>query len=132
MVEIVREKTLLRKNAIFVEVLITLQKMFQKDQKRKGKAHAAGNSENRSTEHTPRKCFRCGSEDQLIEKNLKPPKENEKQQKQVRLLKKIIVHAKTNKITVTKIYIHLWNICLVMTNVLVEILVTVCNLPIEF
>ena len=31
----------------------------------------------------PRKCFRRGSEDQLIVKSLNPPKENEKRRKQV-------------------------------------------------
>ena len=39
-------------------------------------------------EHTPRKCFRCGSEYHMIAKCPKPPKENEKRQKQVRLNKK--------------------------------------------
>ena len=34
-------------------------------------------------EHTPRKCFRCGYEDHLIAKCPKPPKENDKRQKQV-------------------------------------------------
>ena len=47
------------------------------------KYRAAGHSDNRGTEHTPRKCFRCGYQDHLIEKCPKPPKENEKQQKEV-------------------------------------------------
>ena len=34
--------------------------------------------------HTPRKCFRCGSEDHMIKKYPKPPKDNEKRLKQVR------------------------------------------------
>ena len=34
-------------------------------------------------ERTPRKCFRCGSEDHLIEKCPNPPKDNEKWRKQV-------------------------------------------------
>ena len=33
---------------------------------------------------TPQKCFRCGSEDHMISKCLKPPKDNEKRRKQVR------------------------------------------------
>ena len=41
------------------------------------------------TERTPRKCFRSGSEDHLIAKCPKPPKENEKQQKQVRFNEKV-------------------------------------------
>ena len=39
--------------------------------------------DNRQTERTPRKCFRCGSEYNLITKFLKPPKENGKQQNKV-------------------------------------------------
>ena len=34
-------------------------------------------------ERTPLKCFKCGSEDHLIAKFPKPPKENEKLRKQV-------------------------------------------------
>ena len=34
-------------------------------------------------ERTPQKCYRCGSEDHLIEKCAKPQKENEKRRKQV-------------------------------------------------
>ena len=43
-----------------------------------------GDLEYRRTERTPRKCFRCGSEDPLIAKCPKPPKDNEKHQNQVR------------------------------------------------
>ena len=43
---------------------------------------------NRQTERTPRKCFRCGSENHLIEKYPKPPKDNEKRRKQVRFNEK--------------------------------------------
>ena len=43
------------------------------------------------------------------------------------LMKILIVHAKTAKITMTKRYVHIWHVCLVMMNVLVEILVTVRN-----
>ena len=45
-------------------------------------------SENRQTERTPRKCFRCGSEDHIIAKCPKPIKDNEKRQKKVRLNEK--------------------------------------------
>ena len=48
------------------------------------------------------------------------------------LMKKVIVHATTAKITVTKRYMHLWHECMKMANVLVKHLVTVCNLPIVF
>ena len=44
--------------------------------------------DNRRTELTPHKCFRCGSEDHLIAKFPKPPKENDKWQNQVRFNKK--------------------------------------------
>ena len=40
--------------------------------------------DNRQTERTPLKCFRCGSKDHLIAKDPKPPKENEKNKNQVR------------------------------------------------
>ena len=48
------------------------------------------------------------------------------------LMKKLIVHATTEKIKVTKRYMHLWHACLVMTNALVDILVTVHNFHIGF
>ena len=43
------------------------------------------------------------------------------------LMKKVIVHATMARITVTKRYMHLRQACLVMTNILVENLVTVHN-----
>ena len=49
----------------------------------------AGHSDNRQTEQTSRKCFRCGSEDRLIEKCPNPPKYNEKQRKQVHSNEKV-------------------------------------------
>ena len=39
-------------------------------------------------EHTPRKCFICGTEDHMITTCPKPPKDNEKRQKQVRFNEK--------------------------------------------
>ena len=42
-----------------------------------------GALENRQTERTHRKCFRCGSKDQLIEKCPKQTKYNEKRVNQV-------------------------------------------------
>ena len=50
------------------------EKCFKSLINEKEKTRAAGDSDNRLTECTPRKCFRCGSEDRLIEKCLKPPK----------------------------------------------------------
>ena len=68
----------------FLKVLITLQKMFQKDQKKK-KISCGGDLNNRQTERTPQKCLRCGSEYHLITNFPKPPKENEKHREQVSL-----------------------------------------------
>ena len=47
------------------------------------KSHAAGDLNNRQRERMPRKCFRRGSEDYLIAKCSKPPKDNQKRRKQV-------------------------------------------------
>ena len=68
-----------------MEVLITLQKNVSKglDWKTK-KSSAAGASDNRRTERTSRKCFSCISEDHIIAKCPKPPKDNEKRQKKLR------------------------------------------------
>ena len=50
---------------------------------RKEKSRAVDVSSNRHMERPPRKCFRCGSEDNMIPKYPKSPKDNEKQRKQV-------------------------------------------------
>ena len=47
-----------------------------------------GHLDTRQTEQTPQNCFRCGSQDHIIEKYPKPPKENQKRQKQVRFNEK--------------------------------------------
>ena len=52
--------------------------MFQKDHKGEVRSCAAGGLDNKRTERMPRKCFGCKSEDHLIEKCLKPTKENER------------------------------------------------------
>ena len=43
------------------------------------------------------------------------------------LMKKVIVHSTTTKITVTERYMHLWHVCLAMMNVVAEVFVTVRN-----
>ena len=53
------------------------------------KARAVGVSSTRNTERPPRKRFRCGSEDHMIAKCPKPPKDNEKRQKHVRFNEKV-------------------------------------------
>ena len=71
-----------------MEVPNILKKLIQKDQKGKEKCCAACASDNRRTERKTRKCFRFGYDDHIITKCPKPLKENEKQQKQVRLNEK--------------------------------------------
>ena len=56
---------------------------FKRIRKKKEKSRVAGDLDNRCTEHIPRKCFRYGYEDHLIEKFLEPPKDNNTQQKQL-------------------------------------------------
>ena len=51
--------------------------------KAKEKYRAAGDSDKQRTECTPRKVFRCGSEDNLIDKCLKSPKDDKKRRNQV-------------------------------------------------
>ena len=55
--------------------------MIRKDKK---KSHKDGDQEKQRTERTPHKYFRCGSEDHLIAKCPKPPKDNQKLRKKVR------------------------------------------------
>ena len=57
--------------------------MFQKNQKGEKKARVVGISYNRNLERLPRKCYICGSEDHMIEKFPKPPKDSEKRRKSV-------------------------------------------------
>ena len=54
------------------------EKFFKRIRKEKGKSRAVDVLSNRKMERTPRKCFRCGSEDHIIAKCPKPPKDNEK------------------------------------------------------
>ena len=103
------------------------EKCFKGIRKEKEKSRAVDVLENRRTECMPQKCFRCGSEDPMISKCSKPPKDNENGESKYVLMKKVIVYMTTVKITMTKRYIHLWHVCLAMTNVLVKHLVTVCN-----
>ena len=85
---IFKEHMLFRQSAHFVEVLITLQKNFKRIRKENEIYRAVDVSSNRQMERTPWKCFRCGSEDHMIAKFTKPPKHNEKRQKQVRFNEK--------------------------------------------
>ena len=51
-------------------------------------SRAVDASSNKNLERPPRKCFRCGSEDHMIKKCPKLPKDNEKRQNQVRFNEK--------------------------------------------
>ena len=111
-------------------------KYFKKIRKNEEKCRAAGDSDKWRTERTPRKCFRCGSEDNIIDKFPKTPKDNKNDESKYFSVKGVIVHHKNNMRTVimitTKRYMHLWHECLVMMKVLVEILAKVWNIPIGF
>ena len=84
------------------------EKFFKRIRKEKEKARTVDVSSNINSEHPPRKCFRCVSEDHMIAKCPKPPKYNVKRSRQVCLMKKVIVHATTAKITMTIGYTHPW------------------------
>ena len=64
------------------------KKCFKRIRKEKEKACAFDVSSNRNSERPPQKCFRCGSEDHMIAKYPKPPKNNKKRRKQVRFNEK--------------------------------------------
>ena len=63
-------------------------KYFKRIRKEKEKTRAVDVSSNRNSEHPPWKCFRCGSENHMIIKCSKPPKDNEKRQRKVRFNEK--------------------------------------------
>ena len=58
-----------------------MEKCFKKIRKEKEKARSAGTSSKKKSDCPARKCFRCGSEDHLIEKCPNPPKDSEKRRK---------------------------------------------------
>ena len=66
-----------------MEVISLCRKCFKRIRQEKEISRIASDSDNRQTERTPRKCFRCGCEDHLIAKFPKTKKENEKRRKQV-------------------------------------------------
>ena len=59
----------------------SVEKCFKKIRKEKDKARSAGTSSNKNSDRPARKCFRCGSEDRIIAKCPKPPKDSEKRRK---------------------------------------------------
>ena len=54
----------------------SVEKYFKRIGQEKEKARAVDVSSKRNSERPPRKCFRCGSEDHIIAKCPKPPKDN--------------------------------------------------------
>ena len=64
------------------------EKCYKRIIKEKEKSRTACALNNRQTERTSRKCFRCGSEDHLIAKYQKPPKDNGKRQNKVHFYEK--------------------------------------------
>ena len=54
-----------------------MEKCFKKIRKEKEKACSAGALSNKNSDRPDRKCFRCVSEDHLIAKCPKPPKDGE-------------------------------------------------------
>ena len=58
-----------------------MEKCFKNIRKEKEKTRSADTSSNKSSDRPARKCFRCGSEDHLIAKCSKPPKDSEKRLK---------------------------------------------------
>ena len=61
----------------------------KKIRKEKEKAHSAGTSSNKNSDRPARKCFRCGSEDHMIAKCPKPPKDSEKIRKSEKSKEKV-------------------------------------------
>ena len=61
----------------------SVEKCLKKIRKEKEKARSAGASSNKNSDCPARKCFRCGSEDHLIAKFPKPPKDGKKKRKKV-------------------------------------------------
>ena len=116
LVDIVRENTLFRHSAHFVEVIIILRENVSKGLKRKRRKLA------RLMFHPIDICnVRLGNALDVdlkitLSKNVLSH-QNIMRDGEIKyvLMKKVIVHATTAKITMTIRYTHLWHECLVMT-----------------
>ena len=99
--------------------------------KDKEKSRAAGDSEKQQDDRAPRKYSICVSEDHLIAKGPKPPKDNEKGRNQVRFSERVnlVLQKECNNGDNynDQRCMHLWHLCLVMTKVLVDISLKVYN-----
>ena len=105
----------------------SVKKCFKNIRKEKQKARSAGTSSNKNSDCPARKCFRCGSEDHLIAKGPKPPKDSDKRRKSEKSKEKLIVHATTAMMTMTLKYTHLWHECIMMTYATTKIMAIVRN-----
>ena len=85
----------------------SVETCFKKIRKEKEKSRSTGTSSNKNSDCSARKCFRCRSEDHIIAKCPKPPKDSEKDASLKNLRKKVIVHATTSMMTTTLKYTHL-------------------------
>ena len=63
-------------------------KCFKRIRQEEKKARAVGVSSNKNSDHPARNFYRCGSEDHMISKFPKPPKDSEKRRKSVRFNEK--------------------------------------------
>ena len=72
-----------RQSAHFVDLITILRKKFKRIRQEKEKARAVGISSTRNSNCPARKCYRCGSEDHMIENFPKPPKDSDKRLKSV-------------------------------------------------
>ena len=66
-----------------------MEKCFKKIRKEQEKARSASTSSNKNSDRPARKCFRCGSEDHMIAKCPKPPKDSEKRRKSGKSMEKV-------------------------------------------
>ena len=88
-------------------MLINLQENFKRIGKEKEKDRAAGDPDNRRTERTPQKCLDVDLKITLLQNvQIHQSKMRNVEIKYV-LMKKVIVHATTARITVTKRYMHI-------------------------
>ena len=130
--KILREQILSRQSALFVEVPTILQKNVSKG------------SESKSKNLVQLVIWTTDKQNARLVKALHADlkiiqlRNVQSHQKRMRngkikyiLVKEVLVHCRKNattaRITMTKIYMHLWHICLITMNFLVIILVTVCN-----
>ena len=77
-----RAKTVQKKRTFFGGTNHSSEKCFKNIRQEKEKSCADGHSDNRQTERTSRKCFRCGYQDHITATFPEQPKDNEKWRKQ--------------------------------------------------